>query len=155
MDCEELTVDVIINTGTLSSIISERDTRKVHLLAQQSKLKEKPPPESQGMVAAGHFETTTSTVELQIKMNDLTFKKPLVVRTSRKKLSYASSMEQKITDIPKGLLHFPFVSIKLKNVGHTYSKVSEPLLNPYEIVVQQSTKIILWSCSEVLTTIMK
>ena len=50
MDFAELTFDCLVDTGALSSAISEADLRKILLLAPQSIIKEDPAPNFQIMV---------------------------------------------------------------------------------------------------------
>ena len=53
MEFGELKIDGLIDTGALSSAISEANLRKVRSLALQTILKEGPSPEIQIMVANG------------------------------------------------------------------------------------------------------
>ena len=51
IDFGELTINGLIDTGTLSSAIPEMDLRKVRLLSPQSVIREVPPPNFRIMVA--------------------------------------------------------------------------------------------------------
>ena len=74
MDFGELNIDGLIDTGALSSAISEADLRKIRLLAPHTILNEGPPPEFQFMVANGQLEAPIATVELQFEVGDITFR---------------------------------------------------------------------------------
>ena len=71
LDFEELTVDVLIDTGALTSAISERKLRKVRLLAPHTFLNIGPSTDFQKMVATLHLETTSSTVDLQFETGNI------------------------------------------------------------------------------------
>ena len=73
MDCSEITLDGLVDTGALSSAISEADLRKTRLLAPQSIVKEGPAPNFQIMVANGQLGNSKSTVELKFEVGDIDF----------------------------------------------------------------------------------
>ena len=77
MDFAELKIDGLIDTGALSSAILEADLRKIRLLAPHTILNEVPPPEFQIMIANGQLEAPIATVELQVEVGDITFRKIL------------------------------------------------------------------------------
>ena len=79
MDCRELTLDRLVDTGALSSAIPEADLRKIRLLAPQTIVKEGPAPNFQIMVANGQLETLKSTVELKFEVGDIEFHKIFIV----------------------------------------------------------------------------
>ena len=82
MDFGELNIDGLIDTGALSSAISEADLRKIRLLAPHTILNEGTPPEFQFMVANGQLEAPSATVELQFEVGDITFREKFIVMTS-------------------------------------------------------------------------
>ena len=73
MDFGQLTIDGLIDTGSLSSAIPEADLRKIRLLAPQSIVKEGPAPTFQIMVANLQLETPKDTVELKFEVGDIEF----------------------------------------------------------------------------------
>ena len=73
MDCGELTIDGLIDTGSLSSAIPEMDLQKFRLLSPQSVIREGPPPNFQIMVANGQLETPKNTIELKFEVGDIEF----------------------------------------------------------------------------------
>ena len=81
MDFGELHFDGLIDTGALSSAISEANLRKIQLLAPHTILNEGPPPEFQIMVANGQLEAPIATVELQFEVGDITFREKIIVMT--------------------------------------------------------------------------
>ena len=56
MDFGELTIDRLIDTGALSSAISEMDIRKIRLLSPQSVIREGPHPNLQIMVTSDYVK---------------------------------------------------------------------------------------------------
>ena len=82
MDFGDLTKDVFIDTSALKCANSEAASRKIRLLAPQTILNEGPIPHFQILVANGHFETPSATVELQIKFGDILFKERFIVMTN-------------------------------------------------------------------------
>ena len=71
MDIGKLTFDSFIETGVLTGVISEVDLRKVQLLAGQTIINERQPTEFQILVASGHPETPSVTVEKQFEVGDI------------------------------------------------------------------------------------
>ena len=139
MDFRELNIDRLIDTGALSSAIPEADFRKLRLLAPHTILNEGPPPEFQIMVAKGQSEAPIATVELQIGVNDITFRKKYKVMTNLTSPLIGLLFLQRnstILDMRQRNLNFPFFSMQLKNGYRTYPNVIEPLLNPAETILQ-------------------
>ena len=66
MDFGELTIDGLIDTGTLSSAIPEMDLRKIRLLSLQFVIREGPPPNFQIMVANATIGNTQEYHRAQI-----------------------------------------------------------------------------------------
>ena len=111
MDFGELTIDGLIDTGALSSAISEADLCKIRLLAPHTILNEGPPPEFQIMVANGQLEAPIATVELQFEVGDITFREKFIVMTNLTSPLIGSLFLQRnstILDMRQGILNFPF-----------------------------------------------
>ena len=66
----ELTTEGLIDTGALTGAILEAD-----LLALEAFLNEGPPPDFQIEVANGYLELPRATVELQLQVDGILFKK--------------------------------------------------------------------------------
>ena len=82
MDFGELNFDALINTGALSSAITEADLPKIRILAPRTILNEGPPPEFQIMVASGQLEAPLATVDLQFEVGDNTLREKFIVMTN-------------------------------------------------------------------------
>ena len=132
MDFGQLNIDGLIDTGALSSAISEADIRKIRLLAPHTILNEDPPPEFQVMVANGQLEAPIATVELQFEVGDITFREKFIVMTNLTNPLIGLLFLQRnstILDMRQGILNFPFFSMQLKNEDRTYPNVIEPIIN--------------------------
>ena len=111
VDFGELTIDGLSDTSALTRALSELDLRKFELLASQTFLKEGPPSDFKIMVANGHLETPSATVELQFKVKDILFKNRFIVITSPTSPSIPLLFVQTnstISDMRLGVLNFPF-----------------------------------------------
>ena len=65
MDFEKLTLDGLVDTGALTSAISEQDFNKIKLIANEAIKDTGPPPNFQIMVANGQLEVPIGTVLLE------------------------------------------------------------------------------------------
>ena len=65
MDFEKLTLDGLIDTGALTSAISEQDLNKIKLLANEAIKETGPPTKFQIMVANGQLQVPIGTVLLK------------------------------------------------------------------------------------------
>ena len=77
LDFGELNIDGLIDTGALSCTIPEANLRKSGKLAPHALLNEDPPPESQVIFANEQLEAPIAIVELQLEVNDNTFRETL------------------------------------------------------------------------------
>ena len=75
MDFEKLTLDGLIDTGALTSAISEQDLNKIKLLAPEAITDTGPAPNFQIRVANGQLETPIGTVCLTFEVADFMFEK--------------------------------------------------------------------------------
>ena len=75
MDFEKLTRDGVIDTGALTSAISEQDLNKIKLFAPESITDTGPAPNFQLIVANGQLETPIRTACLTFEVADSMFKK--------------------------------------------------------------------------------
>ena len=70
MDFEKLTLDGLIDSGALTSAISEQDLNKTKLLASEAIKDTGPPRNFQIMVAHGQLEVPIGTVLLEVEVAD-------------------------------------------------------------------------------------
>ena len=79
MDFEKLTLDGLIDTGALTSAISEQDLNKIKLLANEAIKETGPPPNFQIMVANGQLEVPIGTVLLEFEVADFMLKENFII----------------------------------------------------------------------------
>ena len=75
MDFEKLTLDGLIDTGALTSAISEQDLNKIKFLAPEAITDTGPAPNFQIMIGNGQLETPIGTVCLTFEVADFMLKK--------------------------------------------------------------------------------
>ena len=75
MDFEKFTLDDIIDTGAVTSAISEQDLNKIKLLADEAIKETGLPPNFQIMVANGQLEVLIGTVLLEFEVTEFMLKK--------------------------------------------------------------------------------
>ena len=117
MDFRELTIDGLIDNGTLSCAIPEIDLQKIQLLSPQSVIREGPPPNFQIMVANGQLETPKSTIELKFEVGDIEFHATFKVMKHLTGPIIGRMFLQRnhtVLDMRQGILNFPFFSMQLK-----------------------------------------
>ena len=131
MDFQRLTLDGSIDTGALTSAISEQDLNKIKLLAPEAITDTGPAPNFQIMVANGQLETPIGTVCLTFEVADFMFKENFIVMKvlpnpliglcffKRNNASF---------DIRQGVLPFPHLSMQLKPEHNLPTRQSTPLL---------------------------
>ena len=154
MDFGELIIDGLIDTGALSSAISEADLRKIRLVAPHTILNEGPPPEFQIMVANGQLEAPIATVELQLEVGDITFREKFIVMTNITSPLIGILFLQRnstILDMHQGFLNFPFFSMQLKNEDRTYPNAIERIINPVDTILQPGKRTRNWVKSQIYT----
>ena len=79
MDFEKLILEGLIDTGALTSAISEADLNKIKLLSNEAIKDTGPAPNLQIMVAIGQLERPIGTVLLQFEVSDFQFQESFIV----------------------------------------------------------------------------
>ena len=79
MDSKNLTLDGLIDTGALTSAISEADLNKIKLLSNKAIKGTGPAPNFQIMVANGQLERLIGTVLLELEAADFQFRELFIV----------------------------------------------------------------------------
>ena len=146
MDFRELTIDGLIDNGTLSCAIPEIDLQKIQLLSPQSVIREGPPPNFQIMVANGQLETPKSTIELKFEVGDIEFHATFKVMKHLTGPIIGRMFLQRnhtVLDMRQGILNFPFFSMQLKTAAHRYSNELEPNLTPTEVTVPPNDRVLI------------
>ena len=131
MDFEKLTLDGLIDTGALTSAISEQDLNKIKLLAPEAISDTGPAPNFQIMVANGQLETPIGTVCLTFEVADFMFKENFIVMKALPNPLIGICFLKRnnaIFDIRQGVLTFPHLSMQLKPEHNQPTRQSTPLL---------------------------
>ena len=139
IDFGKITIDGLIVTIALTSVISETHLQKVRLQAPQTKLNEAPPPDFHIKLANGYLETPSATVEIQFEVGNILFKEGFIVMTNpTTPIIGLLSLQRNSTNLVmrQGVLIFPCFSMQLKHANNTYSNFNEPLFNPTDIQIQ-------------------
>ena len=130
MDFEKLTLDGLIDTGALTSAISEPDLNKIKLLANEAIKETGPPPNFQIMVANGQLEVPIGTVLLEFEVADFMLKENFIImKTLPNPLIGLCFLRRNnaIFDVTQGILTFPYLSMQLKPDTQTAIRQATPL----------------------------
>ena len=130
MDFEKLTLDGLIDTGALTSAISEQDLNKIKLLANEAIKETGPPPNFQIMVANGQLEVPTGTVLLEFEVADFMLKENFIIMKNLPNPLIGLCFLRRnnaIFDVTQGILTFPYLSMQLKPDTQTAIRQATPL----------------------------
>ena len=130
MDFQNLTLDCLIDTGALTSAISEQDLNKIKLLANDAIKETGPPPNFQIMVANGQLEVPIGTVLLEFEVADFMLKENFIImKTLPNPLIGLCFLRRNnaIFDVTQGILTFPYLSMQLKPDTQTAIRQATPL----------------------------
>ena len=117
MDFEKLTLDGLIDTGALTSAISEQDLNKIKLLANEAIKDTGPPPNFQIMVANGQLEVPIGTVLLEFEVADFMLRENFIIMKNLPKPLIGLCFPRRnnaVFDVTQGILTFPYLSMQLK-----------------------------------------
>ena len=131
MGFEKLTLDGLIDTGALTSAISEQDLNKMKLLAPEAITDTSPAPIFQILEANGQLETPIGTICLTFEKADFMFKENFIVMKVLPNPLIGLCFLKKIIaifDIRQGVLPFPHLSMQLKPEHNLPTRQSTPLL---------------------------
>ena len=130
MDFEKLTLDGLIDTGALTSAISEQDPNKIKLLANEAIKETGPPPNFQIMVANGQLEVPIGTVLLEFEVADFMLKENFIIMKNLPNPLIGLCFLRRnnaIFDVNQGILTFPYLSMQLKPDTQTAIRQATPL----------------------------
>ena len=130
MDFEKLTLDGLIDTGALTSAISEQDLNKIKLLANEAIKETGPPPNFQIMVANGQLEVPIGTVLLEFEVADFMLKENFIIMKNLPNPLIGLCFLRRnnaIFDVTQGILTFPYLSMQLKPDTQTSIRSATPL----------------------------
>ena len=117
MDFEKLTLDGLIDTGALTSAISEQDLNKIKLLANEAIKDTGPPPNFQIMVANGQLEVPIGTVLLEFEVADFMLRGNFIIMKNLPNPLIGLCFLRRnnaVFDVTQGILTFPYLSMQLK-----------------------------------------
>ena len=130
MDFEKLTFDGLIDTGALTSAISEQDLYKIKLLANEAIKDTGPPPNFQIMVANGQLEVPIGTVLLEFEVADFMLRENFIIMKNLPNPLiglYFLRRNNAVFDVTQGILTFPYLSMQLKRDMQTPLREATPL----------------------------
>ena len=130
MDFKKLTLDGLIDTGALTSAISEQDLNKIKLLASEAIKETGPPPNFQIMVANGQLEVPIGTVLLEFEVADFMLKESFIIMKNLPNPLIGLCFLRRnnaIFDVTQGILTFPYLSMQLKPATQTSIRQATPL----------------------------
>ena len=139
MDFEKLTLDGLIDTGALTSAISEEDLNKLKLLSNEAIKDTSPAPNFQIMVANGQLEQPISTVLLQFEVADFQFQENFIVMKVLPNPLFGLCFLQRhkaMFDIRQGIITFPYLSMQLRPDHKTNTRTTTPLLTETSYTLQ-------------------
>ena len=130
MDFEKLTLNGLIDTGALTSAISEQDLKKIKLLANEAIKETGPPPNFQILVANGQLEVPIGTVLLEFEVADFMLKENFIIMKNLPNPLIGLCFLRRnnaIFDVTQGFLTFPYLSMQLKPDTQTAIRQATPL----------------------------
>ena len=130
MDFEKLTLDSLIDTGALTSAVSEQDLNKIKLLANEAKEETDPPPNFQIMVANGQLEVPIGTVLLEVEVADFMLKENFIIVKNLPNSLIGLCFLRKnnaIFVVTQGILTLSYLSMQLKPDTRTSIRQATPL----------------------------
>ena len=139
MDFEKLTLDGLIDTGALTSAISEEDLNKIKLLSNEAIKDTGPAPNFQIMVANGQLERPIGTVLLQFEVADFQFQENfIVIKVLPNPLIGLCFLQRHnaMFDIRLGIITFPYLSMQLRPDHTTNTRTTTPLLTETSYTLQ-------------------
>ena len=145
MDSEKLTIDGLIDTGALTSAISEQDLNKIKVFAPETVTDTSPAPNFQIMVANGQLETPIGTVCLTFEVADFMFKENFIVMKVLLNPLIRLKRNNAIFDILKGIITFPHLSMQLKPEHNLPTRQSTPLLAEATYTLQPGQTMLIAS----------
>ena len=130
MDFEKLTLDGLIDTGALTSAISEQDLNKIKLIANEAIKDTGPPPNFQIMVANGQLEVPIGTVLLEIEVADFMLRENFIIMKNLPNPLIGLCFLRRnnaVFDVTQGILTFPYLSMQLKPDTQVIMRQATPL----------------------------
>ena len=110
MDFEKLTFDGLIDTGALTSAISEQDLNKIKLIANEAIKDTGPMPNFQIMVDNGQLEVPIGTVLLEFEVADFILRENFIIMKNFPNPLIGLCFLRRnnaVFDVTQGILTFP------------------------------------------------
>ena len=144
MNFGDVLLDGLVDTGALTSAISQSDLNQISLLSQEAVLNTGPAPAFRIMVANGQLEDPISTVELKFKVADFSFhERFIVMKTLANPLVGLCFLQRNhaIFDTRQGILTFPELSMQLRPGSPSNLRAPTALLAESQFDIQAQTTI--------------
>ena len=148
MDFEKLTLNGLIDTGALTSAISEQDLNEIKLLANESIKEIGPPPNFQIMLANGLLEVPIGTVLLEFEVADFMLRENFIFMKNLPNPSIGLCFLRRNNatfDYTQGILTFPYLSIQLKPDTQVAIRQATPLFAESTYTMQPGETLALAS----------
>ena len=120
-----------LNTGALTSAISEQDLNKIKLLANEAIKETGPPPNFQILVANGQLEVPIGTVLLEFEVADFMLREKFIIMKNLPNPLIGLCFLRRnnaLFAVTQGILTFPYLSMQLKPDSQVAIRQATPLL---------------------------
>ena len=141
MDFEKLTLDGLIDTGALTSAISEQDLNTIKLIANEAIKETGPPPSFQIVVANEQLEVPIGTVLLEIEVANFMLRENFIIMKNLPNPLIGLCFLRRnnaIFDATQGILTFPYLSMQLKPDTQTAKHKQRPCSQKIHIHYNQA-----------------
>ena len=147
MDFEKLKLDGLINTGALTSAISEQDLNKIKMIANEAIKDTGPLPNFQIMVANGQLEVPIGTVLLEFVMADFMLRDNFIIMKNFTNPLIGLCFLRRnnaVFDVTQGILIFPYLLMQLKSDAQVTLRQATPLFaeNTYTLKLGKTLALV-------------
>ena len=139
MDFEKLTLDGLIDTRALTSAISEQDSNKIKLLANESIQETGTQPNFQNMVANGQLDVPIGTLLLEFEVADFMLRENFIIMKNLPNPLIGLCFLRRnnaFFDVTQGILTFPYLSMQLKPDTQVAIRQATPLVEESTYTLQ-------------------
>ena len=141
-----LTIDALVDSGAYRSAIAQKELDRIKQQSPSNILKIDDPPNFQIQVANGQLEKPTATATLKFDIGDHIFAEHFVVmKNLTGPIIGLHFMEHNsvVIDTTHGLIHFPLLTMQVKNaLSQTSAKPQAALIHDNITIPQMTTKTV-------------
>ena len=148
MDFEKLTLYRLIDTGALTSAISEQHLNKIKLIANEAIKDTDPQPNFQIIVANGQFEVPMGTVLPEFEVADFMLRENFIIRKNLPNPLIGLCFLRRnnaVFDVTQGILTFPHLSMQLKPDTQETLRQATPLFAENTYTLQPGETLVIAS----------